>query len=170
MSSVSLLFAGFSDDAKLWVYPLTRPLSPAEHTRVSERLNAFLGEWNSHSAPVRGAYEIFADRFVLIAGAVDDGVSGCSTDSMVRVMKTLREEGIDGFDRTLVFFRDAKGTVQAVSRADFQVLVSAGQVDANTPVFDGTIQFVGDLRRGGFETTFGRSWHANAFSAPRPAR
>jgi len=170
MSSVSQLFAGFSDDARLWVYPLSRPLSVADRARVTERLNAFLGEWNSHGAPVRGAYEICEDRFVLIAGTVDDGVSGCSTDSMMKVMKALREEGIDGFDRTLVFFRDATGKVQAVSRADFQVLVSAGQVDVNTPVFDGTIQFIGDLRRGGFETSFGRSWHANAFSAPRPAR
>jgi hypothetical protein len=164
------MFAGFPDDAKLWVYPLSRPLLDADRARVTQRLDAFLGEWNSHGAPVRGAYEIFEDRFVLISGTVGDGVSGCSTDSMVRVMKTLREEGIDGFDRTLVFFRDAAGKVQAVSRGDFQVLVSAGQVDANTPVFDGTIQFIGDLRRGGFETTFGRSWHANAFSAPPPIR
>ena len=50
--------------------------------------------------------------------------------------------------------------VHAVSRADFQELVAAGQVDANTPVFDGTVQFIGDLRRGGFETTFAKSWHA----------
>ena len=159
------LFPHFPDDAKLWVYPLARPLSADDRARVAARLDAFLGEWNSHGAPVRGAWEIFEDRFVLIAGYVEDGVSGCSTDSMMRVMKTLRQEdGIDGFERSLVFFRDAKSRVQAVSRADFQVLVSAGQVDATTTVFDPTIQFVGDLRRGGLETTFARSWHASAFS------
>jgi hypothetical protein len=41
-------------------------------------------------------------------------------------------------------------------------------VDANTPVFDGTVQFIGDLRRGGFETTFAKSWHAAAFSSSPP--
>jgi hypothetical protein len=37
-------------------------------------------------------------------------------------------------------------------------------VDADTTVFDPTIQFVGDLRRGAFETTFAKSWHARAFA------
>jgi hypothetical protein len=165
------LFPEFPDEAKLWVYALAKPLSTDELAHVSQRLDAFLEEWNSHGAPVRGAYALLDDRFVLIAGYVDDGVSGCSTDSMVRVMKKLREEsGIDGFDRTLVFFRDSANRVQAVSRDDFRGLVEAGKVDADTSVFDATIQFVGDLRRGGFETAFAKSWHASAFSPPPPAR
>src|SRR5712675_42218 len=157
------LFSSFPDEARLWVYALARPLSDTERELVASRLATFATQWNSHGAPVQGAFEIVENRFVLIAGHVADGVGGCSTDSMVRVMKELREEGIDGFDRTLVFFRDANEAVQAVSRADFQKLVAAGQVDADTPVFDGTVQFIGDLRRGGFETTFARSWHASAF-------
>ena len=56
------------------------------------------------------------------------------------------------------------------SRDDFRALVEGGRVDADTVVFDATIQFVGDLRRGGFETTFAKSWHASAFSPPPPAR
>ena len=158
------LFAQFPDDAKLWVYPLSQPLSTDDRRRVTARLDAFLREWHSHDAPVHGSYEILEDRFILIAGYVDGGVGGCSTDSMMRVMKELRTEGIDGFDRSLVFFRDAKQRVQAVARADFQALVAAGQVDGDTTVFDATITFVGDLRRGAFETTFARSWHARAFA------
>ena len=157
------LFATFPDDARVWVYALSKTLSDAERARVKDELTAFVPGWNSHGAPVHGAFEILEDRFVLIAGYVDGGVGGCSTDSMVRVMKQLREAGIDGFDRSLVFFRDAEKKLQAVKREDFQALVAAGQVDADTPVFDPTIQFVGDVRRGGFETTFAKSWHASAF-------
>lgn len=158
-------FPEFPGSAKLWVYPLSKPLTDAQRTFVCERLDAFLGEWNSHGAPVIGAYEIFEDRFVLIAGYVGDGVSGCSTDSMVRVMKALREDhGIDGFDRSLVYFRDADRVLRSVTREEFQALVSAGQVDADTTVFDATVTTVADLRGGRFETTFGRSWHARAFS------
>lgn len=163
------LFNGIPDEARLWVYALARPLSEDEHRLVNERLAAFVPTWNSHGAPVHGAYEILDDRFVLIAGYTDGGVGGCSTDSMVRIMKELRETGIDGFDRSLVFFRDAKQKVQSVKREDFQEIVKAGQIDADTAVFDTTIQFVGDLRRGGFETTFSKSWHASAFS-PSPPR
>ena len=157
-------FPHFPDEAKLWVYPLARELSAADRARVTARLDTFLQEWNSHGAPVHGAYEIFENRFVLIAGYVDGGVGGCSTDSMVRVMKALRQEdGIDGFERSLVFFRDADRRVQSASRTDFGAMVGAGRVGPETTVFDATIQFVGDLHRGGFETTFGNSWHARAF-------
>lgn len=165
------LFPDFPDEARLWVYALAKPLSPEDGARVTARLNDFLREWNSHGTRVTGAFEVYENRFVLIAGYVDDGVSGCSTDSMVRVMKQLREEsGIDGFDRTLVFFRDSENRVQAVGREDFKALVGAGKVDADTTVFDATIQFVGDLHRGSFETMFAKSWHAAAFSQSRPAR
>ena len=132
--------------------------------RVEQELSAFVPSWNSHGAPVHGAFEVVNDRFLLVTGYVDGGVGGCSTDSMVRVMKKLREAGIDGFDRSLVFFRDAQQNVQSVKRDDFQAMVSAGQIDGNTVVFDPTIQFVKDLRRGAFETTFSQSWHAQAFA------
>lgn len=162
---MTTMFDGLPDAAGLWIFPLARPLSGVERERVTAQLDAFLRGWNSHGAPVHGAYQIFEDRFVLIAGHVGDGVSGCSTDSMVRVMKHVRDEfGIDGFDRTLVFFRDSQDGIQAVSRRDFQALVDAGRVDADTVVFDATIRLVGDLRRGGFETVFARSWHARAFA------
>lgn len=162
------LFPAFPDDARLWVYAMSRPLSDAQREHVASRLSDFAARWQSHGTPVHGGFEIVENRFVLIAGYVDGGVGGCSTDSMMRVMKELREEGLDGFDRTLVFFRDADNRVQAVSRADFQSMVRNGNVDAGTPVFDTTIQFLGDLRRGAFETTFARSWHAGAFSASPP--
>jgi len=154
----------FPDDARVWVFPLAEALDPGARALVTERLDEFLRGWNSHGTPVQGAYTVFEDRFVLIAGFVGDGVSGCSTDSMVRVMKDLRSEHrIDGFDRSIVFFRDSAGAVHSASRANFQAMVAAGTVTDDTPVFDPTVQTVGDLREGRFETTFARSWHAGAF-------
>ena len=157
------LFPAFPEDARLWVYAMPLPLTEDQRKLVTARLAEFVTQWNSHGAPVHGAFDIVEDQFVLIAGYVDGGVGGCSTDSMVRVMKQLREEGLDGFDRSWVFYRDGEGRVHTVARSHFQDLVSAGRVSPDTPVFDPTIQFVGDLRNGGFETTFGQAWHATAF-------
>ncbi|HKW13058.1 MAG TPA: hypothetical protein VJS69_01090 [Candidatus Krumholzibacteria bacterium] len=162
------LFPAFPEDAKLWVYAMPRPLTGEQRKLVASRLAEFVTQWNSHGAPVHGAFDIVENQFVLIAGYVDDGVSGCSTDSMVRVMKQLREEGLDGFDRSWVFYRDGEGRVHSVTRSTFQDLVAAGKVSPDTPVFDNTVQFVGDLRRGAFETTFANAWHASAFSASPP--
>jgi hypothetical protein len=158
------LFSNVPDTARLWVFALARELTPDEHAQVTSQLDAFVGAWKSHGTPVRGAYEIVENRFVLIVGTVDDGVSGCSTDSMVRVMKSLKQEHqIDGFDRTIVFFRDADGSVCALKRDEFQKRVESGAVGDDTIVFDTTIQTVSDLRSGRFETTFARAWHATAF-------
>lgn len=158
------LFSNVPDTARLWVFALARELTPDEHALVTSQLDGFVGAWKSHGTPVRGAYEIVENRFVLIVGTVDDGVSGCSTDSMERVMTSLKQEHqIDGFDRTMVFFRDAKGSVCAVKRDEFQKRVESGAVGDDTIVFDATIQAVGDLRSGRFETTFARAWHATAF-------
>jgi len=157
------LFPAFPEDAKLWVYAMPRPLTEEQRKLVAARLAEFVTQWNSHGAPVHGAFDIVENQFVLIAGYVDDGVSGCSTDSMMRVMKELRAEGLDGFDRSWVFYRDGDDRVHTVTRSMFQDLVAKGQVGTETPVFDTTIQFVGDLRRGAFETTFNKAWHSTAF-------
>jgi hypothetical protein len=157
-------FPSYPDSARLWVFALGHELSQVEHGLVSAKLEEFMLEWKSHGTPVNGAYQIVDGRFVLITGYVDDGVSGCSTDTMMRVMTSLRKEhGIDGFNRTLVFFRDAGGAVRAVTRGDFQKMVDAGEAGDDTIVFDPTVTTVGELRSGRFETTFARAWHANAF-------
>jgi hypothetical protein len=164
MSIARALLGNTPDSARLWVFALARELSPAERALVTRELDAFIGAWQSHGTPVSGSYDVLENRFVLIAGYVGDGVSGCSTDSMMRVMKSLRQEHkIDGFDRTLVFFRDATGAARAVSRDEFRKMVGAGAVGDDTVVFDPTIQTVADLREGRFETTFARAWHATAF-------
>jgi hypothetical protein len=157
------LFPAFPEDAKLWVYAMPRPLTEEQRKLVTTRLAEFVTQWNSHGAPVHGAFDIVEDQFVLIAGYVDGGVGGCSTDSMVRVMKQLREEGLDGFDRSWVYYRDGDERVHTVTRSMFQDLVAKGDVKPDTPVFDTTVQFIGDLRRGAFETPFNRAWHATAF-------
>ncbi len=161
------LFPDFPEDAKLWVYAMPRPFTAEQRQLVMARLAEFVTQWQSHGTPVHGAFDIVENQFVLIAGYVDDGVSGCSTDAMVRVMKQLREEGLDGFDRSWVFYRDGGG-IHTVTRSIFQGLVASGKIDADTVVFDPTIQLVGDLRGGGFETVFSRSWHAAAFTASPP--
>jgi hypothetical protein len=162
------LFPNFPEDAKLWVYAMPRQLTDEQRKLVMSRLAEFVTQWQSHGTPVHGAFDIVENQFVLIAGYVDDGVSGCSTDSMVRVMKQLRDEGLDGFDRSWVFYRDGGSKLHTVTRSRFQDLVAEGQISADTPVFDTTVQFVGDARRGAFETTFANAWHATAFSSSPP--
>jgi len=158
-------FEKMPDDTKLWVYALDRALTAEEEESVAAILLGFMREWTSHDVPVTGAFEIVEDRFLLLAGYCADGIGGCSTDSSVRTIKEIEQAtGVNAFDRTLVFFRDGGGGLVSVPRVDFRELVNQGHVTDTTPVFDSTIQTVGELRAGHFEKPFEKSWHARAFA------
>jgi hypothetical protein len=163
-------FKGLPDTARIWVYGFERPLDDGAAQTVSEQLEAFISGWVSHGIPVNGAYTIQHRRFLLIAGTCPQGISGCAIDSSIANLKELRNiHGIDGLNRDLVFFRNADGAIESLDRAAFLHEVECGRVGSDTPVFDTTIETVGDLRAGRFEEPFERSWHARAFTA-RSAR
>ena len=158
-------FSVFGDDARLWVYPFREPLTAPTSLLVEQTLNGFLPGWVSHGARVEGRYLICEDRFCLLVGDSPAGISGCSIDSSVENFKALRDQhGLDGLDRSLVFFRDTEGRIQADHFFDFQKRLGSGDILADTPVFDTAITTLGELREGGLEKPFQDSWHAERFS------
>ena len=157
-------FSVFGDDARLWIYPFRDPLEEAGADLLRQTLDRFLPGWVSHGAPVEGQFRIHEHRFVLLVGHSPAGISGCSIDSSAANFKNLRDHhGLDGLDRSLVFFRDSEGNIQGRHFLDFKRLAASGRILAETPVFDTTITTLGQLRRGEFEKPFGESWHAARF-------
>ena len=159
-------FDNLPDDAQLWVYGFDRNISLEVRDRMASDLRSFVDSWTSHNEPVAGAAAIVEDRFVLLAGHCDAGIGGCSIDGSVAVIRSFADKyGLDGFNRDLVFFRSGDGTVQAVTRTQFQRRVEDGSIGASTVVFDLTLTSLRALREGRFETTFDNCWHARAFAA-----
>ncbi len=158
-------FHRLPDDARLWVFAASGPLATEQLTRLTSEVDAFLERWNAHGHPVVGAREVREDRFLLIsADERATGVSGCSIDSLFRVLKEL--EGASGaslLDSSLVHFRDEDGNVRSTTRGEFREMVRSGAVASDTPVFDNTVATVGDLRAGRWERPLAGSWHARAF-------
>lgn len=153
------------DDSRLWVFAASRPLTPDEAASLLARVDEFLGGWHAHGRPVVGARELRLDQFLLVAA--DEratGVSGCSIDSLYRVLKEAeRELGVGLLDASLVHYRDGDGVVRAASRPDFRELVRDGAVDEDTPVFDNTVRTLAELREDAWEKPMRSSWHARAF-------
>ncbi len=51
------------------------------------------GSWNSHGDPVKGYANLFFGQFIiLMADETASMVSGCSTDSSVRLIKAIETE------------------------------------------------------------------------------
>ena len=158
-------FFGFEDDTRLWIYPFRNPLDESGTSLLRQTLGHFLPTWVSHGAPVEGQFRIHEARFVLLIGQSAAGISGCSIDSSVKNFKDLRDQhGLDGLDRSLIFFRDSEGAIQGRHFLDFQKLAVSGEILPETPVFDTTITTLGQLRRGDFEKPFHESWHTDRFA------
>lgn len=102
----SLIDQRFAGDSRVWVYQSSRLFSLAEALKIEILLQNFVGQWLSHGAKVKGAGYLFFGQFViLLADERATGVSGCSTDSSVRLIKEIETEfDVNMFDRTTLAF------------------------------------------------------------------
>lgn len=158
-------FERLPDDARLWVFAATEPLTAEQAQPLLEQVRAFVERWTAHGRPVTGAFEWHDDRFLLVAADEQASqVSGCSIDSLFHALQQVETEtGITLTDRTPIWFRDAAGRVQTRSRPEFRRLVREGGIGADVRVFDTTVATVGDVRGGRWELPLRDSWHARVF-------
>ena len=85
-----LLPADFAADSRVWIYQSSRLFALQEVLHVEEMLKDFVHNWQSHGSPVKGYGNVFFGQFiVLMADERATGVSGCSTDSSVRLIKQI---------------------------------------------------------------------------------
>jgi hypothetical protein len=132
--------AEFHDSSRVWIYEASRRFSAEENTQVSEILKQFVAEWKSHGEWVKGFAQVFFDQFlVIMADEVATGVSGCSTDSSVRVIKQIELQfNLQLFDRqTLAFIFN--GEVILIPMADLNQAVNTNHLDVDTLYFDNTV-------------------------------
>src|SRR5690349_24243352 len=96
-----LLEKDFHPESRVWIYQSSRLFTMGEALKIEEMINQFSQDWLSHGVPVKGASHLFFGQFVvLMADETATGVSGCSTDSSVRLIKEIEKTfGVNMFDR-----------------------------------------------------------------------
>lgn len=87
-----LLPADFAGNSRVWIYQSSRLYTISEALQLEEMLDAFVKDWKSHGTPVKGYANLFFGQFIiLMADESASGVSGCSTDSSVRLIKQIEQ-------------------------------------------------------------------------------
>jgi len=135
-----LLPADFDNDSRVWIYQSSRLLSLREVLQAEEILEHFVKNWKSHGAPVKGFGTLFFGQFlVLMADERATGVSGCSTDSSVRLVKELEQLfHISLFDRQSLAFL-VKDKVELLPLNQVQYAVDRGFLTGDTLYFNNLV-------------------------------
>ena len=159
-------FEHMPDEARVFVFGADRELASDEQSRLNAAVNEYLDQWRAHGVPLVSAQQLRDNRFLAVA--VDEaatGASGCSIDAFFRLLGSLeREIGTSMIAGGRVFWRNPNGQVEQGTRQEFAAVAKGGVVDSDTPVFDLTVQTVGDWRQR-FEVPAGASWHARLIAA-----
>ena len=154
-----LLPEDFAGDSRVWIYQSPRLFFLSEALQIETLLEAFVRDWKSHGTPVKGYANLFYGQFiVLMADETATGVSGCSTDSSVRLIKEIENQfGVNLFDRLLLAFRidtkvgpsdvpsPAASKVQMVPLSQLPYALENGFVNGDTLYFNNTVQTKAEL-------------------------
>jgi hypothetical protein len=130
----------FSDASRIWIYQSNRPFSESEVVEINEQLYNFYVQWKSHGDEVKGwAKLVFAQFIVVMADENTSGVSGCSTDGMVRIMKSVeRQYHVDLFDRlTITFLVNDKP--QPLPMQQVKYALQKGYIETDTLLFNNLV-------------------------------
>jgi len=132
-----LLPAGFHDNSRVWIYQGSRPFIEKEETEINEQLYQFYAQWHTHGTPVKGWAKLLFRQFVVVmADETDASVSGCSTDSSVKIIKSLeRQYSVNFFDRMSITFL-IKGKAEMLPFSQVQYAIDKGYINKDTLLFN----------------------------------
>lgn len=143
-----LLPADFAPDSRVWIYQSSRMFSLGEAIQIEDLLNHFVENWKSHGTPVKGFGTMFFGQFiVLMADEQATGVSGCSTDSSVRLIKEIEQlYKVSMFDRqNLAFVRKEK--IELLPLGQLQYAFDNGFLQADSLYINNLVQTKEELEQ-----------------------
>lgn len=130
----------FNDNSHVWVYQSNRAFTNDEAIQIKELLQHFSKEWKTHGTPVKAFANLFFGQFIiLMADETATGVSGCSTDSSVRLIKNIEQDfQVELFDRLMLAFI-IRERIQLLPLSELHNAIENDLVTTDTLYFNNTI-------------------------------
>lgn len=148
--------------SRVWIFQSDKILSENEIKFIQATLNDFIPTWAAHGNELYGAFELHNELFIVIG--VDEkrsSASGCSIDSLYRVIKQIGNEiNVDFFNRLNTAFVDNTGKLQISNMVQFKELIKSGKINGDTFVYNNLIESKADLETK-WKTSVKDSWHKN---------
>lgn len=130
----------FHNNSRVWIYQSSRLFFISEALEMENMLSEFVSHWHSHGTPVKGFANLFFGRFiVLMADETASGVSGCSTDSSVRLIKEIEKKfNVEMFNRLLLAFI-VKDKIEQIPLSQFSYAIENKFISPDSLYFNNTV-------------------------------
>ena len=130
----------FAANSRVWIYQSDRIFFMQEALDMEPMLQDFVAQWKSHGTPVKGFANLFFGRFIiLMADENATGVSGCSTDSSVRLLKEIEKKyNVNLFDRQMLTFY-IKEKIELLPLSQLNYAIQNKFITEDTLYFDNTV-------------------------------
>lgn len=130
----------FHYDSRVWIYQSSRRFLITEALSMEPLLEDFVSDWKSHGVPVKGYANLLFGQFIIImADETATGVSGCSTDSSVRLIKQIESiYKVNLFDRQMLAFY-TKENIQLLPLSQLQYAMENGFLTPETLYFNNLV-------------------------------
>jgi hypothetical protein len=154
----------FSPQSKVWIYQSDRAFSADEVIEIEQKLNDFTSQWKAHGHQLNAMAQVLHQFFIVfIVDEATAGVTGCSIDASVKIVKELEQQyHVDLFNRfNMAYLKDGKVVVN--SKEDFETLINIKAVGPTTIVFNNMVQTLGDFEAK-WQVPFEQSWHQQVFA------
>ena len=131
----------FNDNSRVWIYQCNRLFALSEALEIEELLENFTKSWQSHGAKVTGYANLFFGQFIiLMADETATGVSGCSTDSSVRLIKNIEQDyNVNLFERQMLAFI-IKERIQLLPMEQLNYAIENNFINSDTLYFNNTVE------------------------------
>ncbi len=153
-------FSSLPSHARIWIYQSSRVFSSVENEEISAILNTFLSNWATHGTPLKTAFEVRYNRFIIIG--LDEevkGASGCSIDASVHMIQSLEKRyKLELLDKMNVCYRDAD-QIRYTPLKEFRKLAKTPKVTPETIVFNNLVVDKAEYESH-WEVPAYDSWHA----------
>ncbi len=156
-------FDDLTNDARVWIYPSSRPFTETESVAIAQKLEAFITQWTAHGASLKASFSLPYNCFIVIG--LDENsqtATGCSIDASVRIIQELEKTyDLVLLDKMNVSFKQGE-FITYKPLLDFKEMVKNNSVTENTVVFNHLVinktEFLSQ-----WEVPAKDSWHARYF-------
>src|SRR5690606_31771908 len=131
----------FSPQSRVWVYQSNRAFNNEEVQNIQQKLDDFTMQWKAHGHQLTAKAEVLYNFFIVFfVDEASAGVTGCSIDSSVRIIKDLEQTyDIDLFNRFNIAYK-VDDKIVVTDKEDFETLVNIKAIGPKTVVFNNLVQ------------------------------